>query len=340
MSTKLFILGEAYGATEEAEQTSFVGAAGHELNSLLNQAGIERSDCYVTNVFLLRPKDNKIENLCGPKSEAIEGYPIYNKGKYIHKRYANELARLESELEDQNPNLILALGATACWAMVGQTTMKSIRGSVILSTHTMTGFKILPTYHPAAIFRQYALRPIVAADFIKAAREQEYPEIRRPKRLIHIPETPEDVDDFFDKNLRQDSTIAVDIETSGKQITCIGFATSAGVIIVIPFVDSRRLGRSYWATPGIELRVWERIRKVLEDDRISKVFQNGLYDITFIWRTMGIRTFGAEHDTMLLHHALQPESIKDLGFLGSIYTNDVSWKKMNKKGKTTIKRDD
>lgn len=342
MPTKLFILGEAYGATEEREQTPFVGAAGHELNSLLNQAGIERSDCFVTNVFNLRPRDNKIENFCASKQEAIEGYPVFTKGKYIHKKFKPELDRLEAELEEQNPNLILALGNTAAWALLGQTTMKSLRGSVTLSTHTMTGFKVLPTYHPAAIFRQYQLRPIVAADFIKAAREQEYPEIRRPKRLIHIPETPEEVDEYFRKNISFDGKqiIAVDIETTGKQITCIGFAFDIGNIIVIPFVDPKKLGRSYWTVAAAENAVWQSIRRVLEEPRIKKVFQNGLYDISFIWRTMGIRVFGAEHDTMLLHHALQPESIKDLGFLGSVYTNDVGWKKMNKKGKTTIKKDD
>ncbi len=339
-NVKLCILGEAWGAQEEAERCAFVGPTGYELNALLGQAGLSRQDCHVTNVFNLRPRDNKIENFCGPKSEAVEGYPVFTKGKYIHRRYTEELQRLEGELEVANPNLILALGNTAIWAMLGQTGMKSLRGTVHLSTHTMSGFKVLPTYHPAAIFRQYHLKPIVAMDFIKAAREQEFPEIRRPRRLIHIPETPEEIDDFFKRYLDEGSYVAVDIETSGRQITCIGFAVSPSMVITIPTVDSKRLGRSYWVVKDDELRVWQSIRRVLEDARIKKVFQNGLYDITFIWRTMGIRCFGAEHDTMLLHHALQPESIKDLGFLGSVYTNDVGWKKMNKKGKTTIKKDD
>jgi hypothetical protein len=43
---------------------------------------------------------------------------------------------------------------------------------------------------------------------------------------------------------------------------------------------------------------------------------------------------------MLLHHALQPESEKSLGFLGSIYTDEASWKTMRQRGKTTIKRDE
>jgi hypothetical protein len=46
-----------------------------------------------------------------------------------------------------------------------------------------------------------------------------------------------------------------------------------------------------------------------------------------------------EDDTMLLHHALYPEMQKDLGFLGSIYTNEASWK-INHKKKDTVKEQD
>jgi hypothetical protein len=42
---------------------------------------------------------------------------------------------------------------------------------------------------------------------------------------------------------------------------------------------------------------------------------------------------------MLLHYSLQPESLKSLGFLGSIYCDEGNWKDMRtfKKG---LKRDD
>jgi hypothetical protein len=47
---------------------------------------------------------------------------------------------------------------------------------------------------------------------------------------------------------------------------------------------------------------------------------------------------GAEHDTMLLSHSLQPESLKGLGYLGSVFTDEGSWKQ-ERKGNQTIKRD-
>jgi DNA polymerase I-like protein with 3'-5' exonuclease and polymerase domains len=77
---------------------------------------------------------------------------------------------------------------------------------------------------------------------------------------------------------------------------------------------------------------------VLEDESIPKLFQNGAYDIAFIWRTTGIKTLGAKHDTMLLHHALQPEALKGLGYLGSIYTDHGPWKVEHRES-LTIGRD-
>jgi len=56
-------------------------------------------------------------------------------------------------------------------------------------------------------------------------------------------------------------------------------------------------------------------------------YQNGLYDLQYILR-MGLRPANCQADTMLLHHSLFPELQKGLGFLGSIYTNEASWKLM------------
>jgi hypothetical protein len=42
---------------------------------------------------------------------------------------------------------------------------------------------------------------------------------------------------------------------------------------------------------------------------------------------------------MLLHHALSPESLKGLAFLGSVYTDHGPWKSERKGTSTTIKKD-
>jgi uracil-DNA glycosylase len=341
LMTNIFLLGEAYGEEEEKQRAPFMGAAGYELTKMLGDAGIHRADCYITNVFNLRPKGNRMEDLCGPSNLRLDGWPSLMPGKYIRKEFAPELERLSNELLEINPNVVVALGNTACWALLGKTAISKLRGVTQLSTHCVSGFKVLPTYHPASLFKgadQWANRPIIIMDLVKAKRESLTGEILRPYREIWIEPTLEDINEFH-SYITSCQILSVDIETAGREITCTGFAPSRSRAIVIPFTCPGRLGRNYWPTGDIELRVWEYVRGVLENPGIPKVFQNGMYDIAFLYRGYGIKVANAKEDTMLLHHALQPESLKGLGFLGSLYCDEGAWKQMRQR-KQTIKRDD
>ena len=345
---QIAIVGESWGREEEAQRVPFVGAAGYELTRMLNEAGIHRADCFLTNVFNLHPPGNDRSWLCGPKDTALRGYPKLLKGKekdhnfyrgdYVRAEFAGELERLANELLEVNPNIVVAVGNTALWALAGKTAISKLRGATMLSTHTVSGFKMVGTYHPSAVLRQWSLRPITIVDLQKAKRESTFPEIRRPRREIWIEPTLEDIYDFHDRFVAKVPLISVDIETAGRLITCVGIAPDRTRAIVIPFFDPGRLGRSYWPTAKSERAAWAYIKSLMESPSLRKLFQNGLYDIAFFWRAMGIKVAGAEEDTMLLHYALQPESLKSLGFLGSIYTDEGSWKDMRKR--KTIKRDD
>lgn len=330
--TKLMIVGEAWGKDEEAAGQPFVGASGRLLNQMLSMAGIDREECYVTNVLNLRPRpSNDIKNCCGPKADGIPSMPALSPGKYLRKEYEGELARLYAEVEKISPNLVLAFGATAAWAFLRTSGISKIRGS---TAESYRGVKVLPTYHPAAIMRDWTLRPIVIADLHKAKREQEFPEVRRPQREVWLEPTLIDIGKFV--QLYADNTCCVDIETIGDMITCVGIAPSTSISIVIPFFDPTKPGKNYWPTAREEYLAWGWIKFICE--RWPTVFQNGMYDIHFLWRTMGIRVLNAVEDTMLLHHALQPELEKGLGFLGSIYTDEASWKLMRKSA--TAKREE
>lgn len=340
--TAIAIVGEAWGEQEERARAPFVGAAGYELTRMLDEAGIRRADCFLTNVFNLRPERNDIESLCGGKNDSISGMPAVKNGKYIHSRYAGELVRLLDELSGVRPNVTIALGNTASWALLRNTGISKIRGT-ITATPTKFGdgpLKVLPTYHPAAVLRDWSLRPITVIDFKKAARESTFPDIRRPKCWVHVAETLDDLELFYVKHLEHAEYIAFDIETSGNQITCIGFSPSTEISLVVPFVDNRvtdegRRG-SYWRTLSDESAAWKFVRRVLSLP-CPKFGQNTLYDIHFLWRGYGIPVVNYTDDTMLLHHALQPESPKGLGFLGSVYTDHSSWKTMRTKVLTISK---
>lgn len=334
----ILLLGEAWGEVEERERRAFVGPTGHLLNQMLITAGLRRIDCHATNVFNLRPSGNNPAALCGSKDEAIEGYPPLTKGLYVRNEFAGELARLGDEILRCNPNLIVALGNTASWAMLGKTTIKNLRGTVHLSTHTVSGYKVLPTYHPAAIFKQYSLKPTVILDLDKAKRESTTPLIHRPVRSIWIEPTLEDLYEFDRQYIQPCERLSVDIETYRDCITCIGFAPREDIAIVIPFPGFQRARADYWPSLDTQHKVYQFIKEVLSRP-VPKVFQNGLYDISFLLRAWGIGVRGVGDDTMLLHHALQPESLKSLAYLGSIYTSEGNWKSMREKVKT-IKRED
>lgn len=333
----IVIVGEAYGEHEEREQAPFVGPTGWELTRLLDEAGIDRGDCFLTNVFNLRPRGNKIENLCGPKANGVRGYPSIGKSLYVSNEYTSQLTRLAGEIDSIEPNIIIAMGNVACWALLGNIGITKIRGTTCYSTHTVRDYKVLPTYHPAAIFREYSLRPVVVMDLLKAERESRFPDIRRPMRSIWIEPTLEDLEVFYEQHIKGCEWLSVDIETAGNQVTCIGFAPCERVSLVVPFTDWRNKTRSYWPDANSEIVAWHFVRRLCEGDT-PKVFQNGLYDIAFLYRSMGIKVANAMHDTMLLHHALQPESLKSLGFLGSLYTDEGNWKQMREV--KTIKRED
>ena len=339
--TDILICGEAWGQEEVREGVPFIGWAGQELSRMLREAGISRSACHLTNVFNLHPPGNKIGALCGPKSRGIYNYPPLNPfghtgGGYVRDEFAGELERLGKEICQCNPNIIIALGNTPMWALLGRTAISKFRGTTELSTLTAAGYKVLPTFHPSYIIRgNWADRAVVVMDLDKARRESAFPELRRPKREIWIDPTIRELGAFRQKI---DGAVSVDIETYGSSITCVGLAPTPTLALVVPFYDRRRKGRSYWPTAEDERVAWGFVRDILEDPSIRKTFQNGMYDIAFLWRSMGIKTYGAEHDTMLLHHALQPESLKSLGFLGSLYTDEGAWKQLRET--TTIKRDE
>lgn len=318
------IVGDALSEKEEEVGRPFQGASGWLLDQLLSMSGLSRSEAYLTNVFNLRPTGNDVLNLCGPKAEAIPGLASLKSGKYIRTEYLPEIQRLEREIERERPTLILALGNTPAAVLLGVRGIDNIRGAAMMSKY---GIKVFPTYHPTGILRKWELRPIVLSDLAKVRKELEFPEIRRPSREIWLDPTYDDLLEFERRFIAQSPYLSVDIETSGRQITCIGFAPSRDRALVVPITCRAKPGGSYW--PHVtELRVWDWIRKQCQRPGVEVIGQNFMYDLTFLWTEYGIPVMSFSHDTMLMHHALQPELRKGLGFLASIYTGEQPWKTM------------
>jgi hypothetical protein len=301
------------------------------LRQMFGQVGLPLNNTEKTSVFSQPARD--ILDFAGPKDTALPGFPAVGQGKYVSAAYAGDLEKLARTIERVKPNLILGFGPAAAWALLRNKSVKGIRGAPTTSVY---GPKCLITYHPASVLRDYGLRPIVISDLAKAANEQTFPEVIRPSREIWLSPTFADLLDFEARFIEPSSKLSIDIETAQRQITCIGFAPTPDRALVVPITCRAQRSGNYWDL-GTEVRVWNWIRKQCAR-KISIIGQNFLYDANFLWTIYGITCPNMAEDTMLLHHALQPEMEKGLGFLATLYTNEPPWKMMRKN--ETVKRED
>lgn len=345
---KLLLVGEAPGEAEERKGVPFVGASGQLLDGLLEEVEIPRYSVGLTNVFNIRPHQNNLalwgaeRSDCHPDPSLPWTFinagkaPINGKNKQVYVKPSvtqPALARLRAEIEKLNPNLILALGATAFAALTGVPSIGKSRGTLYPCTLS-PGRKVLGTYHPAAVLRQYDLRPICVVDLLKAKREACFPELRLRRRALYVQPTISDLVEW-ERILTAAPRLACDIETFRGQITCIGFSPSAEASYVVPFFYS---SSSYWPTPDDEVIAYKIVRSILAGPS-EKIFQNGMYDIQYCSK-YGWRVNNFKHDTMILHHSLYPGMPKGLDFLGSIYCNERAWKQFRPRGGENFKRDE
>ena len=59
-STKIMLVGDFYSDSDVRSCEPLSGTAGQELNRMLHEAGIMRSECYCTNVVNARPPEGDI----------------------------------------------------------------------------------------------------------------------------------------------------------------------------------------------------------------------------------------------------------------------------------------
>ena len=131
------MVGEQPGDKEDLAGRPFVGPAGHLLDEALEQAGIVRTDVFVTN--------------------AVKHFKHEMRGKRrLHKRpNAYEIDRckwwLERERAIVRPKAIVALGATAARSLFGRViTITKVRGQTLALADGTTAFV---TIHPSALLR-------------------------------------------------------------------------------------------------------------------------------------------------------------------------------------------
>jgi DNA polymerase len=159
----VMLVGEQPGDQEDLAGKPFVGPAGKVLDRALEEAGLDRSAVYVTNV--------------------VKHFKWEPRGKRrIHaKPNAVEIAAcrpwLETEIALVKPRAIVCLGATAAQALLGKSfKVSQQRGQFVASTLAPI---VTATVHPSSILRapdddtRREERRRFAADLAKVARRLE-----------------------------------------------------------------------------------------------------------------------------------------------------------------------
>ena len=135
---KLMLLGEQPGDQEDVAGEPFVGPAGKMLDRALEEAGIDRTQVYVTNT--------------------VKHFKWEPRGKRrLHKKpNSREIAAcrpwLEAELRVVRPGLLVCLGATAAQAILGPAFRVTRDRGKVLKTDLAP--RVLATVHPSSLLRQ------------------------------------------------------------------------------------------------------------------------------------------------------------------------------------------
>ncbi len=129
-ATVMFV-GEGPGETEDQTGRPFVGRAGALLDKQIEAMGLTRATVFIANIVKCRPPGNRAPT----PQEAGTCFPY-----------------LQFQIEVVRPRVIVTLGLTASqYLLDSKLSMGKLRGT----WQSFRGIKVMPTYHPAYILRNY-----------------------------------------------------------------------------------------------------------------------------------------------------------------------------------------
>ena len=157
---QIILIAEGPGKNEDEQGRPFVGAAGTFLEELLDSAGMNREDLFITNMIKCRAPDNR-----DPQPTEMEACRKY----------------LDRQIELINPDLIVTLGSFSTQKFIHGEKISKARGRL----RRINGRTILPIIHPAAGLRRNEMRQAVQQDFRNLPAQlqmaQNYPPEEEPQ---------------------------------------------------------------------------------------------------------------------------------------------------------------
>lgn len=136
----LVLVGEQPGDVEDKQGVPFVGPAGRLLQDALDEAGIDRSNIYLTNAV----KHFRYKSM-GKRR-------MHEKPGDIHVKACRPW--LVAELRVVKPEVVVILGATAAGSLLGKDfRVTQHRGEVIEADTDAGRLRFVPTVHPSSVLR-------------------------------------------------------------------------------------------------------------------------------------------------------------------------------------------
>ncbi len=145
-NAEIVFIGEAPGKNEDLQGKPFVGAAGKFLNEMLSQAGMDRSDVYITNIVKYRPPNNR-----DPLPDEKAAFWPY----------------LLRQLQVIEPKVVITLGRHSMEYFLPGMKIGAVHGEpkrIAFGDHKIV---IMPLFHPAAALYNGGLRQTLIDDFLK-----------------------------------------------------------------------------------------------------------------------------------------------------------------------------
>ncbi len=297
--TRLLLVGQNPGETEDAKGKCFIGQSGSIIGALVKLAGIPIEECRFTNANRCWSPGNR-----APKKDEIEAcYPY-----------------LAQEIIETKPDLVVALGAVALQSLYGKVPLGTVAGQTL-----DIGVPLLPTYHPAAIMRTWALAPLVLSHLEKAARLLNGTQKEEPLGDYVTIKTLDELDALTPAFLHPaQGFLSIDVETTGldwkgDEIMMISFSTAPNNGYAIPILGQGVHAFDFWA--GLYPQLLHKIGTILASDT-PKALQGGSFDIRFLERShdqsfvsaatsFGWHVENQRHDTLLLNKAIHEEMPKE-----------------------------
>ncbi len=152
LNAKILFVGEAPGRNEDEQGLPFVGAAGKNLDKLLEKVGLSLEGIYITNILKCRPPENR-----DPLPEEIKAHTPW----------------LLAQIMEMKPSVVCSLGnyATKFFLALGnademnkQPGITQIHGKIKQIEISEVKIKLIPLFHPAAIIYNRSLTALWEKD--------------------------------------------------------------------------------------------------------------------------------------------------------------------------------